>query len=144
MIQSILTIFLSLLLFNCAGTNPEPKPTSELSYENKDRFEYAVRNYLNSLKGKDSGTSKSISEYKFYNTEAKECKERLDNAKESGMDLSSTMDFSYLKTAAAWDYIDPEVAKVIPARILYSKCLESINVTQIAIDQKLKSHPNYL
>jgi len=139
MIQSILTIFLSLLLFHCAGTNPESKPTSELSYENKDRFEYAVRNYLNSLKGKDSGTSKSISEYEFYNTEAKVCKERLDNAKESGMDLSSTMDFSYLKTAAAWDYIDPEVAKVIPARILYSKCLESINVTQIAIDQKLKS-----
>jgi len=139
MIQSILPIFISLLLFNCAGTNPEVKPTSELSYENKDRFEYALRNYLNSLKGKDSGTSNSISEYKFYNTQAKDCKENLDNAKESGMDLSSTMDFSYIKTAAAWDYIDPDVAKVIPAKLLYSKCEESIKATQVAIDQKLKS-----
>jgi hypothetical protein len=118
----------------CAGTESKKKSNTKMSFGNKNKFEAAHRSYLNSVKGKEIEKSHSLADYNFYAEQALDCKKKLDSAKESGFDLSTTYDFSFRK-----DALDKDVAKEISAEYLYKKCEESIVSTKRQLEEKQNS-----
>jgi len=132
--NKLFTIIIVINLLACAGTESKKKSERKMSFGNKNKFEAAHRSYLNSLKAKETDKTHSLRDYEFYAEQALDCKKKLDSAKESGLDLSTTLDFSFRK-----DALDKDVAKEISAEYLYAKCEESITTTKLKLDDKLKS-----